>query len=102
MVASRKARSANEKVRKVGGEGFKLEGFSFGWMLVVTPVGLFLSEVNGVGEFFQARCGLLDPVSPTGFSGRCGSAYVSSRARLFVAACLMFGRLVAFCWLLIA
>jgi hypothetical protein len=51
MVASRKARRANERVQ-TGRVQF----------VVVTPVGLFLSEVNWVGEFFQARCRLLDPV----------------------------------------
>jgi hypothetical protein len=67
-------------------KGFKLEGFSFGWMLVVIPVGLFLSEVNWVGEFFQARCVLARPCFlPLGFRGDAAAPI-----------------LVAFCWLLIA
>jgi hypothetical protein len=42
---------------------------SVGWF-VVTPVGLFLSEVNWVGEFFQARCMLAQPCFlPLGFRG---------------------------------
>jgi hypothetical protein len=42
---------------------------SVGWF-VVTPVGLFLSKVNWVGEFFQARCMLARPCFlPLGFLG---------------------------------
>jgi hypothetical protein len=61
MVASRKARRVNERVQT---GRVQLDG------LFVTPVGLFLSEVNWVGEFFQARRVLARPCFlPLGFRG---------------------------------